>query len=151
MPPKSTIFPTIFENVDFVKIVLPSRRELNFQGLEPSKNKQKSTQKVTSKKTSQIINQNSFWDSIWLSKTFPKLFKNLKNQLSSPILKSLEKPSYHYPGNRAGSDLSSMEGVQPAGKGETEWKLPPKSNAKKTIQNSKNPLKIMSESAQSIP
>ena len=39
MPPKTSIFPTIFENIDFVKIVLPSRRELNFQGLEPPKNK----------------------------------------------------------------------------------------------------------------
>ena len=39
MHPKSNIFPTIFENVDFVKIVLPPRRELNFQGLEPSENK----------------------------------------------------------------------------------------------------------------
>ena len=97
MLPKSTIFPTIFENVDFVKIVLPSRRELNLQGLEPSKNKQKSTQQVTSKKTSQIINQNSFWGSIWVSKNFLKLFKSLKNQFSSPTLKSLENPSYHYP------------------------------------------------------
>ena len=74
---------------------------------------------MTSKKNAQIINQNSFWDSIWVSKNFPKLFKNLKNQLSSPILKSSEHPSYHYLANRGGSDLSSMEGVQPAGKGET--------------------------------
>ena len=69
MPSKSNIFPTAFENVDFVKIVLPSRRELNFQGLEPSENEYKSTQKVTSKKTSEIISQNSFWDSILVSKS----------------------------------------------------------------------------------
>ena len=38
MPPKSNIFPTVFENVNIEKIVLPLRRELNFQGLEPSEN-----------------------------------------------------------------------------------------------------------------
>ena len=40
MQSKSTIFPTIFENVDFVKIVLPSRRELNFQGFNGAFQKQ---------------------------------------------------------------------------------------------------------------
>ena len=73
MLPKSTIFPTIFENVDFVKIVLPPRRELNFQGLEPSENKQKSTQELTAKKNSQIISQKWFGDSILLSKNLPKM------------------------------------------------------------------------------
>ena len=38
MPPKSNIFPTAFGNVDFVKFVLPCRRELNFRGLELSEN-----------------------------------------------------------------------------------------------------------------
>ena len=39
MPPKSNIFPTVFENVDFVKFVLPCRRELNFHIFEGSRRK----------------------------------------------------------------------------------------------------------------
>ena len=119
MPPKTNIFPTDFENVDFVKIVLPSRRELNFQGLEPPKNKQKSTQKVTSKKTSEIITHNEFWDSILVSKNSSNSSKFSKNRLSNPIWKIFGNPVCHYGFSLGGSDISALEGVQPAGKGET--------------------------------
>ena len=45
MESKSTLFLSFFENVDLVKIVLPSRRELNFQGSEPQKIDNKSIPK----------------------------------------------------------------------------------------------------------
>ena len=41
MEPTSHIFRTFVENVNFVKIVLPSRRELDFQGFGPPKIKKK--------------------------------------------------------------------------------------------------------------
>ena len=63
--PKSTFFSYFFENADFVKIVLPSRRELNFQGSEPLKNVPKSMPKRTRKKHRKKTHKKSVLGQSW--------------------------------------------------------------------------------------
>ena len=57
MQPKLINFLRFFENVDFVKIVLPSRRNCYFSGLDPPKIDQKSMLKSRSKKASRKTSQ----------------------------------------------------------------------------------------------
>ena len=75
MEPKSTFFHYFFENVDLVKIVLPSRRNCYFSGSEPQKNDQKSMPKRARKKDRKNTSQKSILASILGSKTFPKSIK----------------------------------------------------------------------------
>ena len=72
MEPKSMFFRYFFENVDLVKIVLPSRRNCYFSGSEPQKNDQKSMPKRARKKDRKNTSQKSILASILGSKTLPK-------------------------------------------------------------------------------
>ena len=63
--PKSNIFRLFFESVDFSKVVLSSRRELNFQGSEPPKNDLKSMPKSRSKTSFKMTPQKSIFGSSW--------------------------------------------------------------------------------------
>ena len=71
MKPKSRFFHYIFENVDVVKIVLPSKRNCCFSGSEPQKNDHKSVPKRARKKDRKNTSQKS----ILGSKTFPKFIE----------------------------------------------------------------------------
>ena len=68
-------FHYFFENVDLVKIVLPSRRNCYFSGSEPQKNDQKSMPKRARKKDRKNTSQKSILASILGSKTLPKSIK----------------------------------------------------------------------------
>ena len=69
---KIDVFRYFFENVDLVKIVLPSRRNCYFSGSEPQKNDQKSMPKRARKKHRKNTSQKSILASILGSKTLPK-------------------------------------------------------------------------------
>ena len=66
-------FRTFFENVDFAKIVFPSRRELDFQGSEPQKIDPTSMRKRIRKKHGKNEPQTSILASILAS-------QNLQNR-----------------------------------------------------------------------
>ena len=67
--PKSRFFCYFFEGVDFMKIVLPSRRNCYFSRFEPPKNDKKSMPTSTSKKTSKKILKNLFSPPSWPPQT----------------------------------------------------------------------------------
>ena len=85
MEPKSMFFHYFFENVDLVKIVLPSRRNCYFSGSEPQKNDQKSMPKRARKKDRKNTSQKSILASILGSKTLPK---SIKIPLKSDVKRS---------------------------------------------------------------
>ena len=85
--PKSTCFRTFFENVNFVEIVLPSRRRAYFQGSEPPKNHPKSMPKSIRKKHRKKASQKSVLASVLASQNFPKCTQNRKNALQKPSRK----------------------------------------------------------------
>ena len=80
MKPKSYIFCTFFENVDFAKIVLPSRRELDFWGSEPQKFERKLMQKRIPKqrwtKTGPSVNFRIHFGLQKPPKSLPKAMQN---------------------------------------------------------------------------
>ena len=61
MEPTSHIFRTFIENVNFVKIVLPSRRELDFQGFGPPKIKKKRCKNDIWKNFEKNASKIEFW------------------------------------------------------------------------------------------
>ena len=78
MEPKSSFFSIFFENVDFVKIVLPSRREHDFWGSEPPKNNKNEILKHTRKKGWEKRHKNRFWLPFCLPTSAPKPTKSQK-------------------------------------------------------------------------
>ena len=90
MKPKSSFFSIFFENVDFVKIVLPSRREHDFRGSEPPKNNKNKILKHTRKKGGKERRKNRFWLPFCLPKASPKPSKYQKideNRVKKKALK----------------------------------------------------------------
>ena len=72
--PKSKFFQCIFENVDFVKIVVFPKRNCYFSDFDPPKINQKSMPKRTRKKHRKKASQKLILASILASKTLPKWF-----------------------------------------------------------------------------
>ena len=75
MEPKCKFFRYFFENVDLIKIVLPSKRNCYFSGSEPQKNDQISMPKRARKKHRKNTSQNSSLARILGSKILPKSMK----------------------------------------------------------------------------
>ena len=76
--PKSSFFRYFFENVDFVKILLPSRRNCYFSGFGPRKINIKSMQNRIRKKHRKKHHKNRFRPPFWFlkpTKICPKSFK----------------------------------------------------------------------------
>ena len=92
--PKSRFFCYFFENVDFMKIVLPSRRNCYFSRCEPPKNDKKSMPTSTSKKTSKKTLQKSIFPSKLASPNLPKSTKNRKKLQKIAFEKKLVKNSH---------------------------------------------------------
>merc|ERR1712078_874890 len=98
MKPKSVFFHYIFENVDVVKIVLPSKRNCCFSGSEPQKNDHKSVPKRARKKDRKNTSQKSILASILDSKTLPKSIKippksDVKRSLFRDAMQTARKSS----------------------------------------------------------
>ena len=89
--PKSRFFRTFFENVDFVKIVLPPRRRAYFQGSEPLKIHPKSMPKRIRKKHRKKLPKNWYWLPFWPpkpSQNRPKIRRNPSEKRCSTKLVS---------------------------------------------------------------
>ena len=91
--PKSRFFRYFFENVDFVKIVLPSRRRAYFQGSEPPKTDQKSMPKRVRKKHRKKTSQKSILASVLASQNLPKSTQHRKKSKKIAFQKKLQKNS----------------------------------------------------------
>ena len=96
-PPKATpkprFFRYFFENVDFVKIVLPSRRNCYFSGFEPPKNHKKSMPKRTRKKHRKKTSQKSILACVLASQNLPKSTQHRKKTKKIASRKKLQKNS----------------------------------------------------------
>ena len=88
---KIEFFGTFFENVDFVKIVLPPRRRAYFQGSEPPKTDPKSMPKRARKKHCQKTSQKSILASILASQNVPKSTQHRKKTKKMVSRKKLQK------------------------------------------------------------
>ena len=78
--PTSSPFRIFFENVDFIKIMLPPRRNQHFSGFGPPKNDAKSTPKRTRKKHRKKTSRKSILASIVSSQILQKSSKIAKNR-----------------------------------------------------------------------